>query len=1020
MSTRAIELLRTLRSRRIAIWSAVAAALVGVYTLAGFFLVPRIVRSQALSFVQQNYGRSLTLGEVRFNPFTLTLRLRDVSFPDSAGEPLAGLGGLLVNAQLSSIWRRGPVFKDIELERPFARVIIRPDGSLNLADLGKPFEGKPKAPQPAKPAAPLRVFITRLVLVDGRVAFEDRTHPTPFATELAPVNLELRDFNTLGTGNDAYSLSAATQAGERFDWSGTLGMTPFGSRGHFAVSQLQARTIWSYLRSSVPFELSSGVIDLAGDYELTTGGSALGLLLAVSNVSLKDLGVKPAGAAQDYVHLAQLQVANTHFDLAQRAVDVGPVRLSGGIIHAWLDQSGALNLLDLYGAKSAAKSTGTNAAAPPSGTAAPPASGASTPPPPSWKIAVPDIALEGWTVTAEDRQVQPTAAQAQLDNLNVHVTGFSTAADAKLTITTSLRINQTGKLSATATLAPGGAVQAHAELAQLDLTAVQPYLAQRTALSLLSGQLDTKVDFGRGADGVIAVSADATVNKLRTVDDELEKDFVKWDRLTVENIQYRSKPQKLSIRSITAQAPYARVIVAADRTLNLAEAFSTQSALKRAQAAAAAAASAPKLKQTTKQTAAVAESRAPPALAISIGTVRVLNGSANYQDLWIQPNFAIGIQSLSGSITGLSSDPRSRAKIELDGKVDRYAPARIWGEVNLLAAALYTDIKMSFKGVELSSVTPYSGRFAGYKIEKGKLSIDLGYHIENRQLNADHHFVIDQLQLGEKVDSPDAVKLPLKLAVALLKDRNGVIDVPLPITGSLDDPDFHIGPIIWHAVVNLLVKAATAPFALLGRLFGGGEQMNQIDFDPGSALLDKAGQERLAGLLKSLQERPGLELDVPSVASPTLDKASLAARRLHQQLLTLHRRELARGARGSPADDEAALADPREHYRLLLLEYHAELGVQAPLPPEAQAIEAAKHAKEQPPLEPAITALEGALAARVVVSDNELEALGKQRAQAIQDALLSGGAVDPARVFMIAGPADAAADGKVRAELSLK
>jgi hypothetical protein len=247
-----------------------------------------------------------------------------------------------------------------------------------------------------------------------------------------------------------------------------------------------------------------------------------------------------------------------------------------------------------------------------------------------------------------------------------------------------------------------------------------------------------------------------------------------------------------------------------------------------------------------------------------------------------------------------------------------------------------------------------------------------------------------------------------------------VIDVPLPITGSLDDPDFHVGPIIWHAVVNLLVKAATAPFALLGRLFGGGEQMNQIDFDPGSATLDKAGQDRLAGILKSLQERPGLELDVPSAASPTLDKASLAARHVRQQLLTLRRRELSGKARGAQPDEAAALADPKEHYRLLLAAYRAELGAQAPLPAEVQVIESAKHAKEPPPLEPGIAALDAALTARVTINDSDLEGLGKQRAQAIQDVLLAGGAVDPARVFVIAGPADAAADGKVRAELSLK
>ena len=274
-------------------------------------------------------------------------------------------------------------------------------------------------------------------------------------------------------------------------------------------------------------------------------------------------------------------------------------------------------------------------------------------------------------------------------------------------------------------------------------------------------------------------------------------------------------------------------------------------------------------------------------MAITIDAINLQDGSANYADLWIQPHFAVGIQSLNGSILGLSSNPRSHAKVELKGKVDRYAPVHIWGETNPLAATTYSDIKMSFKGVELTSATPYSGHFAGYKIEKGKLSVDIDYKIENRQLTAAHKFVIDQLELGERVESPDAVQLPLKIAVALLKDRNGVIDIDLPVTGSLDDPQFRIGPLIWKAVLNLLTKIATAPFAMLGHLFGGGEQMNYIDFHPGSAVLDPSEHDKLVALVKALKEKDKLELDVPVTFSPDVDRPGLATAHLNQRLLAL-------------------------------------------------------------------------------------------------------------------------------------
>ena len=242
---------------------------------------------------------------------------------------------------------------------------------------------------------------------------------------------------------------------------------------------------------------------------------------------------------------------------------------------------------------------------------------------------------------------------------------------------------------------------------------------------------------------------------------------------------------------------------------------------------------------------------------MSIGAVRVVNGAANFADFWIQPNYAVNLQNMNGSILGLSSDPKSRAKVEFEGTVDKYAPAKIAGDLNLLSAALYTELKVSFKGVEMTSVTPYSGRFAGYKIEKGKLSIDVAYLVENRTLQAKQKFIIDQLELGERVESEDAVRLPLKLAVALLKDRNGVIDIDLPMSGSLDDPQFRMGPLIWKAFVGLITKAATAPFALLGSLFGGGEEMNQIEFDAGTSALDAAAQEKLTSIGKALTERPG-------------------------------------------------------------------------------------------------------------------------------------------------------------------
>ena len=1046
--------------RRWLILAAVVVLLVGAYTAFGFFGVPRLLRSNLSSFVNTHYSRSVSIGEIRFNPFTLTLEIRALSLPDADGQPMLGFSRLFVNLGTVSLWRRAPSFQEIALEEPFARVLIRPDGTLNLADLSKGFppeESKPQAP----PSKPMRLFIDTLSVRDGRTVYEDRSRHDPFVAELKPITFDLRDFSTTAKTGNAYSLEGASEAGERFRWSGNLGVNPVASRGHFELDHLLGRTLWNYARDSLGFEIASGSIALAGDYDFTTAGNPIGLTIDVHDLTVTDLGLRPKGKDANYIDLARIEVHDTRLDLAKRSVQIAKIRLAGGDIRAWRGTNGSLNLLEMASTASpappAAPSAAPSAAVPANSAplATVPATAAtsparSVPSQAGWAVSAPDITIEGLKVSGEDRQVTPVVAMT-LDPLNVHVAGFTTAPGEKLEIEADAGINRSAKLKAKATVSPdSGSVSARAELSGLDLTAFQPYIGQQTSMTLLSGLLGTTLSIDRGADGTLAVTGDTDVTKLRTVDNALQKDFIKWDDLHVSGIDFHSQPAKLRIKAIDTRALYARVIIAPNQTLNITEVLTAPGAQpatdaqqkpdEAGKASTEGAAPATHARHATPATPAIpatpaalpatvlaARGAAPKsaksggaAMAVSIGTVRIVNGSAHFADYSIQPNYAVAIQTLNGTIAGLSSDPRSRAKMKLEGKVDRYAPVTIDGEVNLLSATAYSDIKMSFKGVELSSVTPYSGRFAGYKIDKGKLSADLSYHIEQRKLKADHHIVIDQLQLGEKVDSPDATKLPLKLAVALLKDRNGVIDLGLPVTGSLDDPQFKLGPLIWKVVVNLLTKAATAPFALLGRLFGGGEEMNLIDFKPGSATVEPAGQEKIASLVKAMKERPQLELDVPMAFSADLDRPVLARRGLQGKLIALKQKETAGHKQAGPID-ETILVDPAEHFRLLAAEYRAELGKDAVFPDSAVAVEAAKKKKDETPaFDPAIADLEAALMPRVEVTDSNLEELGKRRAHSIQEALLGGGEVDAARVFLINAPPKADVKDVVRVEMALK
>ena len=370
------------------------------------------------------------------------------------------------------------------------------------------------------------------------------------------------------------------------------------------------------------------------------------------------------------------------------------------------------------------------------------------------------------------------------------------------------------------------------DLNAFDLSILQPYVAQATNLSLRSGRLSVKGDVSaaaeEGAPPTMQFKGDVQVADLHTIAGPANDDLVKWRNLAVTGIDLSHNPgpphDRAHRRASAVRARDHPTGSDAERHGRTRSATPTKRPSR------------PSRSQSTPR---------PQPTPVRIKTVTLTGGSALFADYSITPSFATGIVDLDGTVTGLSSQPNSRAKVQLAGKVDRYAPVDITGEVNLLAAAKYSDIALNFRNMELTTFNPYSGKFAGYNISKGKLSTELRYKIENRKLDAQHHIVVDNLEFGDKTDSKDAAPIPIKLAVALLKDRQGVIDLQLPVSGSLDDPKFRLGPIIWKAMLGLLTKIVTAPFAALGALFGGGDELAYVDFQAGSAELPANQIEQL-------------------------------------------------------------------------------------------------------------------------------------------------------------------------------
>jgi hypothetical protein len=553
----------------------------------------------------------------------------------------------------------------------------------------------------------------------------------------------------------------------------------------------------------------------------------------------------------------------------------------------------------------------------------------------------------------------------------------------------------------------------------------QPYVGSFGRIIVRSGTLSmaaTSTSRMRGSKEVSTFRGNVWVENLRLRDPALREDFTRWRRLDIKNIDYRSEPASLSIGQVLAHGMYLRSIVGPDRVTNMTHIFAADSV-----APWGGVGSLDSMRNDTSAftfvrrygvppDSATDSATAPPppadsavpdsgAMRMRIGEIRVVDGTLNFSDFSLAPNFTVGIEQLNGTIKGISSDRPASGDVDFRGQVDRYAPALIRGQVNPLSAQAYTDVTLDFKGIELTTFTPYAGKFAGYKIDRGKLSLELRYRLNDRHLIGENRIVLDQLTLGEKVESPDATSLPVKLGVALLKDSKGVIDLDIPVEGSLDDPSFKIMPVVLKALVHLFVKLVTSPFKLLGAMFGGGgDELSYVAFAAGSDSLAEVEATKLDTLAVALVERPGLKLDVRGAAAVSVDREVLAQRAVMRRV-----------RRGDTTNLGPPTARDVDRARQL---YRAQFNEEPDkLVPETDS--AGNRLSKTQRDEAIARAAVQRLIEQHEVTGEALRSLGLRRAAAIKDRLLAANVPDE-RVFLLSVDTTASAhDGGVRIQLAL-
>jgi hypothetical protein len=451
---------------------------------------------------------------------------------------------------------------------------------------------------------------------------------------------------------------------------------------------------------------------------------------------------------------------------------------------------------------------------------------------------------------------------------------------------------------------------------------------------------------------------------------------LKWNSLYLNGVNASSNPFRVEIKEVALADFYSRLIINPDATLNVQGIVASEPNASG------------KVESKGNSGNAAVTQKPGEATPIKIEKVTLQGGNINFSDRFIKPNYSAKLVQVGGRISGLSSEQDKQADVDLRGRLDNSAPLEIAGKINPFSKDLYVDLTVDFKDIDLSAMTPYASKYAGYAIEKGKLSLNLKYLIENRKLSSQNKVFLDQFTFGEQTDSPDATKLPVQLAVSLLKDKNGAINLDLPVAGSLDDPEFSVWGVIVQLITNILTKAATAPLALLGAVFGGGgEELNSLEFDYGRANLDSTTEEKLKTLVTALADRPTLKLEISGYADTEKDAEGLKQYRFERKLKAQKLNETVKKSDADVSLDEIKI-EPDEYSKYLALAYKKET---FPKPRNLIGL-----AKDLPDPE-----MEKLMLTHLEVTDEDLGELAKQRVKAVEDYLLQSGQIGAERIFLV-------------------
>ena len=1004
-----------------------------LYALLLGLVTPYVLTSKLPAALSQSLGREVTVEAISINPFLLRIRVTNFSIAEAEQRnDFVRFSQLEADA---AFWRTlltfTPTLEHFYLNGPYARLTREQGGEtteFNFSDIIRHIQSQSlpeeTKEEPGDEGGIPHLRLGLLNVTDGKVEVFDRVSGAELVyPDLA---LELENLDTHATISDSarseeqgspdnlYQVNVTTTEGGTVYVDGLFQLAPLALTGKVVIKKLALPPLWPLSDDIIKARLTEGTLDFSVGYDMRETEQGFRFRandgqLAVHSLALSD-------TTRQRIALDTFSLTDMRLDTDSQRVDIAGLKLEAPYINGVYDNDG-LDLVSLLM---------------PAGIAQNNAEPEDNPQPEettAWQVVLGELAISEGDVQLHDKavaqsmywRVHPiTLTTSEIDS------HFSTPVDYEVALTISgnsqaIPENAQGELvtRGSADLATQ-AVVGELTLSDIALSQVQSYLTPFVNLSLSEGALSATTRYEVAESGkTLLVSGDATVDNLTILDGLHYEPLVKWQSLDVADLRFSLDDNTLAIASVNITEPYAKILIDEQKRTNIGAIIrsgeSSSDDASETGDAKGGSVNSPENGEAegdsvdTPETGdAEGDSVNTPetsdaegsTLAISIAAINLNNGSAYFADESLTPQFASSIESLNGSIEQLTSDAGSAAKVAINGKIDSYAPVSLKGEINPLLEELFLDLDFAVEGAELTSVNPYSGTYMGYYIDKGLLSLDVHYKVQNSELDGDNHVVIDQLTLGRKSDSEQALSLPLGLAVALLQDNDGVIDLGLEVSGDLDNPDFSFGSIILNALGNLITKAVTAPFTFLASLVGSEDELNRVDFAAGQNSLDEQATQRLTTLAEALNKRPGLRVSIEGTVDAVSDARELAVAQLHQQLLE-------RSAQDALPDNFSASNVPLEGPLASTLETLFSETFSESIQDEQQRIRAQlQNNNEEPVTEQQVTralhiAMYNRLRDSITIAESELAALAQERGKRVKAYLVNQAQVEAGRLFLL-------------------